>query len=243
MKMRKIIGLVAVSFLLFGSLAFAVNKEITLSWQHDGADLAGFKLHYGTVSGTYTSVDVGMATKCVDIGVTDGNEYCHKLTLNVPENVITNYYFVASAYDADTPPNESAKSAPEVIGTFDFELPPIITDLNASFDKSSNTLSFSWTYETAWLPKIEKWVLWESDTSGGTKTKVADVLYDPNADPPYTTDVVIEVPDAEITKYYTMTAHRSAANNGATSGYSNEISVSIDKMPPKSPFELKVKVR
>lgn len=241
--MKKFIALVALSFLLFGSVAFAVNKEVTLSWQHDGEDLAGFKLHYGTVSGTYTSVNVGMAAKCVDMGVTDGNEYCHKLTLNIPDNVITNYYFVASAYDADDPPNESDKSTPEVVGTYDFELPPIITDLSASFDKSTNTLSFSWTYQTAWLDRIERWELLTSDTAGGPYTKVMDVVYNPDATPPYTTDVVIDVPDGEVTKYYVMTTHRSDANNGATSSNSNEIAVMIDKMPPKAPFELKVKIR
>ena len=241
--MKKLISLVAISFLLFGSLAFAVDKEVTLSWNHDGADLAGFKLHHGTVSGTYTSVDVGMAVKCVDIGVSDGNEYCHKLTLNIPENVITSYYFVASAYDADDPPNESGYSTPEVVGTYDFELPPIITDLSASFDKGNNTLSFSWTYQTAWLDRIEKWELLTSDVAGGPYTKVMDVPYDPNAAPPYTTDVVIPVPVGSVTKYYVMTSHRSEANNSAASGNSNEISVTIDKMPPKAPFELKVKIR
>lgn len=241
--MRKLIGLVAIGFLLFGSIAYAVDKEITVSWQHDGADLAGFKLHHGVVSGTYTTVDMGMALKCADIGVSDGNEYCYKLTLDIPENVITSYYFVASAYDADAPPNESGYSTPEVVATYDFELPPIITDLAASFDKVSNTLSFSWTYDTAWLERIEKWELLTSDTAGGPYTKVVDIPYDPNATPPYTTDVVIPVPTGEVTKYYVMTTHRSAANNGATSSNSNEISVSIDKMPPKSPFELKVKIR
>lgn len=240
--MKKFISALVVVFLICVSPAFAVDKEVTLAWNHDGVDLAGFKLHYGTASEVYTAVDVGMATPCVDLGITP-EEYCHKLTISIPENVITTFYFVASAYDADTPANESEFSTPEVTTIYDFELPPIVTDLDATFDKGSNTLSFTWSYQTAWLPKIEKWILWESETSGGTKTQVVEVPYDPNATPPYTTDVVITAPTSEITKYYTMTTHRSAGNNNATSGYSNEIAVTIDKMPPKSPFELKVKVK
>lgn len=242
--MRKLfnVTLICTVLLVSSSIALAVDKEITLAWNHDGVDLAGFKLHYGTVSSTYATVDVGMATKCVDIGITP-EEYCHKLTIPIPENVITNYYFVASAYDADTPANVSVYSTPEVVTTYDFERPPIVTDLSASFDKSTNTLSFSWTYDTTWLPKIEQWSLFTSDTAGGPYTLVVDIPYDPNAAPPYTTDVVIAVPGGEVTKYYVMTTHRPAANNSAASGNSNEITVSIDKMPPKSPFELKVKVK
>ena len=182
-----------------------------------------------------------MATKCADMGK-GPEEYCHTLTIDIPENVKTSLYFVASAYDADTPPNESEYSTPEVVGIYDFELPPVVTDLAASFDKDTNTLSFTWSYDTAWLDRIEKWTLWEAATSGGTLTKVTDVVYDPDTTPPYTTDVVIEAPAAEVTKYYVITAQRSAGNNDAASGRSNEVAVMIDKMPPKAPFELIIKV-
>jgi hypothetical protein len=240
--MKKFISLLVVAFLVCASSAYAVEREVTLAWNHDGADLAGFKLHHGTASGVYAAVDVGMATKCVDLGITP-EEYCHKLNIDIPENVVTNFYFVASAYDAETPPNESAFSTPEVVSTYDFELPPIVTDLDATFDKGTNTLSFTWTYDTEWLPKIERWELSESSTQGGPYTKVVDVPYDPDATPPYTTDVIITLPSGSVTKYYVMTTHRSEANNSTVSGNSNEVSVTIDKMPPKSPFELKVKVK
>jgi hypothetical protein len=227
---------------LGAGFAFAVDKEITLGWNHDGADLSGFKLHYGTVAGTYSaSVDAVMGTKCSDLGI-GPEEFCHKFTVPVPANVVTTFYFVASAYDAETPPNESGFSE-EVSTVYDFEVPPIVTDLGAVFDKSTNILTFSWTYETVWLPKIEKWILSTSDVAGGPYTKVVDVPYDPLTSPPYTTEVEIPVPSTEMVKYYVLTAHRGVDNNNAASANSNEVKVIIDKMPPKSPFELKIKIR
>jgi hypothetical protein len=69
-------------------------------------------------------------------------------------------------------------------------------------------------------------------------------LYDLDIPPPYTTEVEIPVPAGEvITKYYVMVTHRGAENNNAFSINSNEVSVTIDKMPPKSPFEFKIKIR
>jgi len=146
----------------------------------------------------------------------------------------------ATAYDADK--NESGKSV-EAETTYDFEVPPIVTDLSASFDRATNILTFSWTYETAWLPKIEKWVLSTSDVAGGPYTKVVDVPYDPLTTPPYTTEVEIPIPATEMVKYYVLTAHRGVDNNSAASANSNEVTVIIDKMPPKSPFELKIKIK
>ena len=239
---KKLISLLLILIFMGAGLAFGVDKEITLGWDHDGADLAGFKLFYGTVAGTYsTSVDVVMAMKCNSSGL-GPEEYCHKLTIPVPDNVVTTFYFVASAYDAETPPNESEFSE-EVSTVYDFEVPPIVTDLGASFDKVTNILTFSWTYETAWLPKIEKWVLSTSDVAGGPYTKVVDIPYDPDTTPPYTTEVEIPVPESEMVKYYVLTAHRGVGNNSAASANSNEVTVIIDKMPPKSPFELKIKIK
>jgi len=40
--------------ILTSSLSLAVNKEVTLAWDQDGVDLAGFKLHYGTTTGSYS---------------------------------------------------------------------------------------------------------------------------------------------------------------------------------------------
>lgn len=239
--MRKSFSVVLVClFLLLTSQAFGVSREVTLGWDHDSVDLAGFKLYYGTSTGVYSpEVDVGMGTPCADLSITP-EEFCHKLTVDIPEDSITTFYMTATAYDAEG--NESVYAV-EVNAIYDYEKPPAVTDLDASFDKVTSTLSFTWNYEDVWLPKIENWALWESETTGGPYAKVVDIPYDPQATPPYTTDVVIPAPATSVTKYYVLTAHRGADNNSAASVDSNEVTVKIDKMPPKSPFEFKIKIR
>lgn len=243
--MRKaVFTLLTILFFLFTSqFTFAVDKQVTLAWDHDGADLAGFKIYYGPESpsnlGSYANVvDVALAGSCPE---GEPEAYCYVLTLDIPENAETLIYFAATAYDDGS--NESGYSE-EVNNTWDFLAPPAVTDLAASYDKFNNILTFAWSYETDWLPRITRWVLWISDSSGGPYTEVVSIPYDPNTSPPYTTEVEIPVPDNEaITKYYVMTTHRGSENNFAFSGNSNEVSVTIDKMPPKSPFEFKIKIR
>ena len=227
-------------FLLTSQFAFAVSKQVTLAWDHDGVDLAGFKIHHGSTSGSYSEVvDVALAGSCP---APDTEAYCYTLTLDIPEGALTTYYFAATAYDDGS--NTSVFSN-EANNVWDFVLPPAVTDLAASYDKFSNTLIFGWTYETDWLPKITRWTLWMGDITGGPYTEVVSIPYDPNTSPPYTTNVTIpEPPPGEVfTKYYVMVAHRGSDNNNAFSTNSNEVSITIDKMPPKSPFEFKIKIR
>jgi len=237
---KAVIVFLSILLLIFTSqFTLAVDKQVTLAWDHDGVDLAGFNILHGPTSGSYpTSVDVALAGSCP---APDTEAYCHTLTLDIPENALTNIYFVATAYDDGSNVSEYSN---EAVGTWDFLNPPEVTDLAASYDKFSNTLSFVWTYDTAWLPRITRWTLWMGDATGGPYTEVVSIPYDPNTSPPYTTDVEIPIPEGEaITKYYVMVAHRSSSNNNAFSGNSNEVSVTIDKMPPKSPFEFKIKIR
>jgi hypothetical protein len=226
-------------FILTSQFAFAVDKQVTLAWDHDGVDLTGFKIYWGLASGNYSNnVDVALATSCP---APDASEYCHTMTLDIPENASTEYFFAATAYDDGSNESEFSEEATNI---WDFLAPPAVIDLAASYDKFSNILSFTWTYETAWLPKITKWSLWIGDASGGPYTEVVDIPYDPGTSPPYTTDVEIPVPPGEtVTKYYVMITHRGADNNNALSVNSNEVSITIDKMPPKSPFEFKIKIR
>lgn len=225
---------------LVATPSFAANRDITLAWDHDGVDLAGFKIYYGTSAGAYSApVDVGMASKCADLAITP-EEFCYILNVDVPDDSTTAFYITGTAYDAES--NESVY-ATEITEVYDFEVPPTVVDLSASYDKGTSVLTFSWTYETNWLPKIEKWTLLESLTPGTGYLKVVDIPYDPNATPPYTTEVTLTVVEEQVTKYYVMVAHRGEENNNAYSENSNEVTVVIDKMPPKSPFEFKIKIR
>ncbi len=76
-------AIISLSFLV-PLLAWA--QQVTLSWDpNTEADLAGYKVHYGTVSGSYTnSIDVHQVTAYSVVGL----------------NVGQTYYFSASAYNA-----------------------------------------------------------------------------------------------------------------------------------------------
>lgn len=248
MKRFSLFVLACLVVLFTSSFVYAVDKHLTFSWQYDNppAELAGFKLHIGVTSGTYD------ASKDVTLPINDpalnqnctpaeGQNFCYVYTLPVPDTGVYTYYFAATAYDTS---DRSSDYSNEVNTSYDFEVPPAVSDLSATFDAATSTLSFKWTYETTWLGKIEKWSLWESETAGSNYTKVVDIPYDPNATPPYGTDVAVSVPEgSKVTKYYVLVTHRPSANNYAFSSNSNEVSVTINKMPPKSPFEFKIKVR
>ena len=88
-----LLGILIAGMLMFMSAGTALAESATLGWtapttNTDGTpltDLAGFKIYYGTTSGTYTSnVDTGNVTGYVINGLTVG------LT----------YYFAVTAYDS-----------------------------------------------------------------------------------------------------------------------------------------------
>lgn len=84
----------------------SVTTSVTLDWdapttRADGsalADLAGYRVSYGTAPGSYgTTVDIGNSTTCVIEGLTEGNTY----------------FFVVTSYDSSgnesEPSNEISK--------------------------------------------------------------------------------------------------------------------------------------
>ena len=68
-----------------GKAHCATGTSVTLAWNaNPEPDIAGYKVYYGTVKGTYaTKLNVGNYTGCVISGLSSGKTY----------------YFVATAYD------------------------------------------------------------------------------------------------------------------------------------------------
>jgi hypothetical protein len=68
----KYLVIAIISLTLFAPTAYAA--EIMLAWDRNPeADIAGYKVHYGTSSGYYTSeIDVGNYTTCVVSGLSEG---------------------------------------------------------------------------------------------------------------------------------------------------------------------------
>src|SRR5688572_33224906 len=67
----------ALATILCASAAAADTGSLTLAWNaNTESDLAGYLVHYGTQSGTYTAtVDVGPQTSAVIGNLTQGQQY------------------------------------------------------------------------------------------------------------------------------------------------------------------------
>lgn len=237
--MKQLFAIISIALIMLGStLAFAVERTVEIRWKHDGNDLAGFYILQGDSSGTYGDpLNVNLPEMCPD----DANSYCYETVIDVPDGEKRTFYFAASAYDeggnVSGPSNES-------ILAIDHEVPPKIVDLVATYDDTTKTITFNWSYETNWDDRIQKWVLYESDSPTGDWTEIAFIPYSAEGAPNYSLDRVIDAPaDQRLVKYYVMVAHRSAENLGKYSENSNIVEVTVDRMPPKSPFELKVKIK
>lgn len=93
--MKRYLSIVWCIVLVLFLTAAAEAATVKISWNANiEADLAGYKLYYGTASGAYgTPIDVGNVTS---------------YTVTVNPQVTTTYYVALTAYD--TSGNESVKS-------------------------------------------------------------------------------------------------------------------------------------
>ena len=122
-KKKNVFGLflvVIATILICNGSAAAADKELKFEWEHDGADLAGFRLHYGIKPGEYTqSIDIQYEP--------NNNAWISKdFRIQAPIESETTYYFAMTAFDADG--NESAFSN-EVSALIDFKAPNIVFNL------------------------------------------------------------------------------------------------------------------
>ena len=104
-----ILGFKIVVCIIVGLIASnALAAQVTLAWDpNTESDLAGYRVHYGTASGSYTShTDVHNVTSYTVTGLTAGQTY----------------YFAATAYDASG--NESGYSNPLSYAVPLDQLPP-----------------------------------------------------------------------------------------------------------------------
>jgi hypothetical protein len=236
------LGILLVNF----SSVYAVDKTLVLGWDYNKADypvVKGFKVYKGSTAGAASNLEVDVPVGSITPIDASATIYSieKEVTLNIPENAVTEIFFSATAYNEN---GESEKSD-EASVTFDFLAPPAIADLAAQYNEDNQTITFNWTYPQDWLGKILRWELYKGDASGGPYDKVVEIPYDPNASQPYTTDVAITLPTtgSKVTTYYTMVAVRPAENNYTYSADSNETQVTINLMPPNAPFEFKIRVK
>ena len=85
-------------------MASAQARQVTLVWDANTNEVAGYRLHYGTRSGSYSrQLDVGLVTTATATGLADG----------------TTYFFVINAYNAygESPPSNEVSDDPNATPT------------------------------------------------------------------------------------------------------------------------------
>jgi hypothetical protein len=101
--MKQLITILLIVFC--ASICFAGSKTLQAEWQQEipaGADLAGWKFYKGTVSGGPYALE-----KTINF-VSAQSVYTDSVPVIVPDNAVTNLYFVLTAFDVSG--NESVYS-------------------------------------------------------------------------------------------------------------------------------------
>ena len=98
--------------LLFLAVAATAASNVTLAWNRsDGSDVAGYHLHQGTVSGSYTNqIDVGNVTNAIVSGLTPGITYFFAVSAYTTLGLESEL----SAQASYTPPVSTTSSPPVI---------------------------------------------------------------------------------------------------------------------------------
>ncbi len=150
--------LVSLHVLLFTGVS-AHAAQVTLSWANTDPGVAGYKLYYGTVSGSYPyNVNAGNTTSYALSGLSTG----------------ATYYFVATAYDSEGYESEySNQISYTVPSPCTYSIAPTAIQFSPSASGGSVTVTTqsgcAWTASSA-----AQWVL---ITSGGSGSGSGIVRY------------------------------------------------------------------
>ena len=109
---------------------------------------------------------------------------------------------------------------------------------SVAYAQVTKTLRFAWNQELS--ADFGGWRIYQADTAGGPYTALSPDILFVSEQTEYTADMPIEVPDDQtITLYFVLTAFDTSGNE---SGYSNEVSATIDFEAPGMPMTLTVTV-
>lgn len=205
---------------------FAGEVKITLEWDPNSEDfLAGYKAYVGDVaSGPYTEFgDVPEGTETID--------YIY----NAPDGVITQKFFVVTAYSTHEPPKESGYSN-EVDYVYDFAPIEVVTEFAASLE--GDDITFTWKQGD--IERVKEWKLYVSEITGGPYADLALIEYTGSGGPQYSTTESMTVPVGEMKTFYFVLVTFTPTN--VFSENSAEISVTIDKRELAPVYNLRIKV-
>jgi len=155
-----IVSLSLVAVLLLVSPSYTHSAQVTLAWDPvPNSSLAGYKVHYGTVSRSYKSVaDAGKQTTLTITGLSAG----------------ARYYFAATAYSAT---GTGTSYSNEVTYTAPSSCSYAITPGSASFASAGGTGSVSLVTASTCSWTVANPTSWVSVTSGASGTGNGTVAY------------------------------------------------------------------
>lgn len=109
--------------------------------------------------------------------------------------------------------------------------------LSMSAFAGQKNLEFAW--EQTLSPDLLKWNLYYSETAGGPYTLLTNIVYTGDPGPQFASDpIIFTSPDGQVVAYYFVLTAEDASGN--ESGYSNEVSETIDFEAPDVPFTFTV---
>ena len=209
-------------FLFIGSISYA--SGITLKWDaNTEPDLAGYKIYYGYNSGIYNGININQGNSPIVITILNQNDSNYmnnenpEFSLSGLDYDMNDYYFVVTAYDIETPENESGYS--NEVNTVGFNLPTIPQNLTA-FVINANRIDLNWEISTDNIG-IVGYNIYRNGIiiDNVIMNNYSDVNISPN-----------------INYNYTVTA---SDDDGHESGHSNTVSaMTSDGIPPSIPQNL-----
>ena len=99
--MKKLLTIFLICFVAV-SIAYSADNSLKFAWEHDGVDVAFFRLYFSQTAG-------GPYTQLVDIPYTAGaTQFVSTVPFTIPDGSDQTWYFVMTAIDASA--NESDNS-------------------------------------------------------------------------------------------------------------------------------------
>lgn len=234
---RLFIAMIVVFMLVVPQVLTANAVSVSFEWSaNTEPDMGGYALfqrkdgeaydYTKPIDPTCTIVD----GECWTNPATKKNVFTH--TFDVPDGVLTKYYWVARAYDTAPERNWSGDSN-EVNMTFDRTPLQSIADFAGVYNKVAQTIDFTWTQGD--VARITSWKLYRGTTSGGPYTEILDIPWN-GTDTTISASVPADTLAPGEEYYFTVVAF----GDGINSPDSNE--VKIDRRPPTKVIQLKVTI-
>ena len=105
---------------------------------------------------------------------------------------------------------------------------------------ATKTATFTWTQDSASLPVLAGWRVYQASAAGGPYTLLSSMTYDGTPKPSYTGTGTINQADGTSKTYYFVC--RALGKSGLESGNSNEVSAVVDLTVPGVPVTFTVTI-